>query len=395
MKQSLLLFFLLLQPWGVKAELIEIAPYFQSNMVLQQDKPITVWGKAPAGMVVRASFDGEAAFCTTGEEGKWELVFRPRKASFLPKELKVGDTVLQNILIGDVWICSGQSNMEMITSACDDETRDIEGYENIRILNYSGIRLTAKDGYTQDELARCNVDDYFRYQWEKATYGRLQRFSAVATHFGIRLYEKRNIPIGLVCCAVGGSAINNWIPEDTLKHYPFTRSLYESDWLSNDNVYVNHRKRCREAFKNVISENKAFIPGQLPYRFIAEPGFVYEASFARIGKVGLRGVLWYQGESDAYSEEAVANYESLFKLMVKCWRANFRNSDLPFVTIQLPEFDSPYWPEMRYVQDKLSRQISHVFLVPTVDLGDAKEIHYKGKKAVGVRAAQVVLKRII
>lgn len=381
---------------GAKAKNVEITPYFQSNMVLQQNEPITAWGKAPAGTVVHASFDNEAIFCTADEAGKWELTFAPRKASFETKELKIEDIVLHNILIGEVWICSGQSNMAMKTSACDSETRGIERreYSNIRLLNYSGIRIVANDGYTQDELSRCNVDDYFCYKWEEASYDGFQAFSAVATHFGLQLYEKMNIPIGLVCCAVGGSAINNWIPEHVLKHHLLTGSLYESDWLSNEDVYVNHRERFRNAFKNVLPENEAFTPGQLPYRFITEPGFAYEASFGKLGKIKLRGVLWYQGESDAYSEKSVANYEILFKLLVDGWRLNFRDQDLPFVTIQLPRFNSPYWPKMRALQEELCKQISHIFVVGTRDLGDVKEIHYKKKKVVGERAAVVVLNNI-
>ena len=137
----------------------------------------------------------------------------------------------------------------------------------------------------------------------------------------------------------------------------------------------------------MLPQGKAFIPGKLPYRFITEPGFAYEASFARIGKVRFRGVLWYQGESDAYSGKSVMNYEVLFRMLVDSWRLNFENPDLPFVVVQLPRFNSPYWPDMRVLQERLCRQIPEIFLVETKDMGDEQEIHYKGKKAVGERAA--------
>lgn len=389
MKKISFFLFLLFMSLDINAGSIRLAPYFQSNMVLQQGEPVTLWGTALPGETIRAVFDGETASCTAGEGGEWKLVFAARKASFDSKELQVGDTVLHNILIGEVWVCSGQSNMAMRTSVCDNETRGIQKgeYANIRLLNYSGISIVANDGYTEEELSRCNVDNYFRYTWEVASYDRFQAFSAVATHFGIQLYRKINVPVGLVCCAVGGSAINNWIPEQVLKHHPLTRSLYESDWLSNEDVYINHRERCRNAFKRVLPQGKAFIPGKLPYRFITEPGFAYEASFARIGKVRFRGVLWYQGESDAYSGKSVMNYEVLFRMLVDSWRLNFENPDLPFVVVQLPRFNSPYWPDMRVLQERLCRQIPEIFLVGTKDMGDEQEIHYKGKKAVGERAA--------
>lgn len=396
MRSACFFLFLLFLIESISAGSISLSPYFQSNMVLQQGKPITIWGTASVGEKIRAVFDGETVFCTADNKGEWSLTFKARKASFNSKQLQVGDTVLHNILIGEVWICSGQSNMAMKTSACDKETYDIKKgeYANIRLLAYSGIRIVANEGYTEKELLRCNVNDYFRYTWEVASNDRFQDFSAVATHFGIQLHEKAEVPLGLICCAVGGSAINNWIPEDILKHHPVTRSLYESDWLSNEDVYVNHRKRCQNAFKKVLPENKAFIPGQLSYRFIAEPGFAYEASWGKLGRLGVRGVLWYQGESDAYSDRSVMGYEVLFKMLVDSWRLNFDDPDLPFVVIQLPRFNSPYWPKMRNLQEKLCRQMPNVHLVGTRDLGDEKEIHYKGKKVVGERAASIVLNKV-
>lgn len=393
MNKIIFLFFILICGLNVKAENIKIAPYFQSGMVLQQNKLITIWGKAPSGTEIQASFDNEEAVCIANKDGDWELKFSPQKASFDAKELKIGKTIFDNILIGELWLCSGQSNMAWPTSKCDSTTQSInkEGYKNIRLLTYSGIRGVAKDGYTQTELDRCNKNDFFRYQWQEASFKKLQAFSGVGTHFGIHLYEKLNVPIGLVCCAIGGSAINSWIPEKVLKKHPLTQSLYKSDWLSNESVFTNHRKRCKSAFKNILSKNDTLIPGRFPYRFICEPDFAYEASIAQLGKIKFKGVLWYQGESDAYNDNVVKEYESLFRLMVKSWRTNFEDHNLPFIVIQLPGFNSPYWPAMRKVQNKLSKQLPYTYLVSTIDLGDEKEIHYKGKKAVGERSAKVAL----
>lgn len=145
MKKISFFLFLLFMSLDINAGSIRLAPYFQSNMVLQQGEPVTLWGTALPGETIRAVFDGETASCTAGEGGEWKLVFAARKASFDSKELQVGDTVLHNILIGEVWVCSGQSNMAMRTSVCDNETRGIQKgeYANIRLLNYSGISIVA------------------------------------------------------------------------------------------------------------------------------------------------------------------------------------------------------------------------------------------------------------
>ena len=199
MRRACFFLFLLFLIESISAGSISLSPYFQSNMVLQQGKPITIWGTASVGEKIRAVFDGETVFCTADNKGEWSLTFKARKASFNPKQLQVGDTVLHNILIGEVWICSGQSNMAMKTSACDKETYDIKKGEyaiSACLLIQEFVLLRTK-GYTEKELLRCNVNDYFRYTWEVASNDRFQDFSAVATHFGIQLHVKSRSPPGI------------------------------------------------------------------------------------------------------------------------------------------------------------------------------------------------------
>lgn len=377
---------------------LNIDSYFQSHMVLQQNQPIVVWGKATQGTVIEANFDGEKISTETNEKGEWKLTFRPRKASFVPKSLNINHILLTDILIGEVWICAGQSNMAWPVSKCDDNTRNIaiakDLCNGIRILNCTGVRGVAKNGYTQAELERCNTEHFFDYQWNIATEKRLQSFSAVGTHFGLVLSGKLKVPLGIICCAVGGSAINNWIPQNILKKSALTSHWFSSDWLKNEEVFINHRKRCKEAFKNVLPFNGEMKLGIFPYRFICEPSFIYEAFLARIGNVKVKGVVWYQGESDAYNEDAVKRYEELFRLMARSWRDNFKNSQLPFFIIQLPSFNSEYWVNMRNIQNRIVRKLPYTYMVPTIDLGDRNNIHYTGKREVGERTAFAVLNKV-
>lgn len=385
-------------PFHSFADDLDVDSYFQSHMVLQQNQPIVVWGKATPGTIVNANFDGEKIRCETNEIGEWKVTFQARKASFVPKILSVNHIVLTDILIGEVWICAGQSNMAWPVSKCDDNTRDMttakDLYHGIRILNYAGIRGVAKDGYTQDELDRCNTEHFFNYQWDIATEKRLQSFSAVGTHFALLLSGKLKVPLGIVCCAVGGSAINNWIPQKVLKKSALTSHWFNSDWLKNEDVFINHRKRCKEAFQNVLPSDGEMRLGTLPYKYLCEPSFIYEASLAKIGKIKVKGVVWYQGESDAYNGDAVRRYEKLFRLMVRSWRDNFKNEQLPFFIIQLPDFNSEDWACMRDVQSRVTRKLPYTYMVPTIDLGDRNNIHYTGKREVGERTACLVLDKI-
>lgn len=377
---------------------LTVDAFFQSHMVLQQNRPIVVWGKANQGIMIHASFDGEYIESSANEKGEWEITFRPRKASFVPKQLRINNILLEDILVGEVWICAGQSNMAFPLSKCDEKNKNIDAgdndYKGFRILNYSSVRIVAERGYTQDELKRCNTESFFHYQWDCVTKKRLQSFSAVAAYFGLNIFKEIKVPLGIICCAVGGSAINNWIPENILKKSTLTAHWYTSDWLKNSEIFINHRKRCKDAFQHILPQNGEMRLGTLPYRFVCEPSFIFESSFAKIGKIKIKGIIWYQGESDAYDVNSVKRYETFFRLMVKSWRNNFNNSLLPFFIIQLPSYNSRYWVEMREIQNKLVRKIPYTYLIPTIDLGDKDNIHYIRKKEVGVRTANAVLDKV-
>lgn len=389
-------FFFLICP--LSADNINVDPYFRSHMVLQRGRPIIIWGYSDPEVSFKVSLGNETNTVHSDINGKWETVFTKRKASYIPIELKVGDKLYDDILIGDVWICSGQSNMVFPISNSDNETKNIEEsndeLSHIRILKYNGLRLTAKSGYTDNELKRCNTDSFFEYSWKKATINNLQSFSAVAAHFGIMLSEYENIPIGLVCCAIGGSAINNWIPENVLKSYDYTSNWFSTNWLENDKISKAHRKRAKEAFSKVLPLDGNYVIDKSDYHFLCEPSFLFESSFSKIGKIASKGVLWYQGEADSESVEAINRYGDFYNLLVESWRKNFNDCALPFISIQLPSYKAKYWPLMREVQYDVSVKNNNCYIVPTIDQGDYNDIHYKKKNIIGQRAAFLALDKV-
>lgn len=398
MKKSLLLLLFMVLVTDIYTVNVTLNPYFQSHMVLQRDEPIIVWGESDANVEFPVFLGDEKKIVKSDENGKWTVKFKKRRASYSPLTLKAGDVVLEDILIGDVWICSGQSNMVYPIKNGDADTKNISGFSKeisrIRILSYSGLRLIAKNGYNESELARSNKEGFFSLKWNKATINNLQGFSAVATHFGINLVSNIEIPVGLVQCAIGGSAINNWIPEKVLRNVKVSAHWFSTDWLKNEEISLAHRKRGEEALKKMLPSSGEYVIDEMKYHFLCEPSFLFESSFAKISDIKVKGVLWYQGEADSETKGAINKYNEFHKLLVKSWRKNFSNDKLPFISIQLPSYKLSLWPEMRDVQFNGADNKNHCYIVPTIDLGNNKNIHYKGKKEVGKRAAYMALDKI-
>lgn len=377
-------------------EELSIATAIGSNMVLQQGEPIDIWGEARPGTKIHAQLGGEKRRTEADEQGEWLLTFRAREASFEPLSLKVNHLEFDNILIGEVWLCSGQSNMNFALKNIDTYSSILEqvSNENLRILQHTNIRIVAKSGYTEEELARCNTQDFFQMEWIESEVETAGVTSAVAWLFGNGLQQKLNVPVGVIQVALGGSALNNWIPPSALKVNPLTQSFFEKDWLDNDQIKLAHRNRAREAFKNVLKSDEPYIAGQFPYRWLCEPGFLFEAGIAPLKHLSFRGTLWYQGESDTDNSDMVEAAKELFPMVVDGWRSYFDHGDFPFIYIQLPGFENDLWPEFREVQREAGDELESTAMVVTIDLGAKDNIHPKDKQPIGERAVHKALKYV-
>lgn len=372
---------------------VEVAPYFGSHMVVQRDKPVVVWGTANPGEAVDVEFGGDTKVTAANSDGEWAVKFQPRAASFEPIELRVGTVRFDNILVGDVWLNSGQSNMEWPAIRTDDfDSAAVEEDQRVRLLHMQNVRAQAPEGYTDDELERLNNRDFFRGQWEVSGPETVPSFSAVAWAMGERLAVELDVPIGLVQVAVGGSAINSWLPADVLRAHPHTSHLYESDWLSNNQVFINHRKAARASFQHVLTPGEPYIPGEMPYRFSREPAFLFEAGVLPLGHAAFKGVTWYQGEADSFAYAPIRKYRDLLPLLIKSWREHFDDPSLPFIVVQLPGFRNEGWPLFRQMQKEVAETISSTAMVVTIDLGDENDIHPRIKRPVGERLAWEALR---
>ena len=372
------------------------AKVFGSHMVLQHGRPINVWGEGPPGENVTVALGTDSRSTRVDSSGRWTVQLPARPPSARPVTLAVNATTFDDVLVGDVWLCSGQSNMAYSLKLTPKGRTDRTGAANplVRVAHHTTPRIVAADGYSPKELARCNPRGFFACRWLTDADVGMEEAAAVAWYFGHRLQPTLGIPIGLVVVAVGGSALNNWIPAAELRQYSGTASLFTDDWLSHPDVKPPHRTRAQGAFQHVLETGKPYLVGRMPYRWMCEPAFLFEAGIEPLGPFGLRGLIWYQGESDAASERTVALATELLPMLVRTWRANFQAPELPWLFVQLPAHEPAHWPAFRELQRQVVAGAGHAALAVTIDLGAKQNVHPVDKKPVGERLARLALRQV-
>lgn len=354
---------------------------YGDNMVLQRDKQLAISGVADAGDVISVTVAGQSVSAETDLNGKWAVTLQPLEAggpyTFTVKSPKK-TLQYKNVLVGEVWLCSGQSNMEFELARTDAAKQDVAtaGNDDIRLFNLKEYWRTDEVQWSQSACDSLNKLIYFRpTQWESCTSETAARFSAVAYHFGKMLQDSLKVPIGLICNAVGGSPIEAWIPRPTLEH-EFPAIL--RDWTNND--FIQDWVRNRGAYNVSSSE----VPLQRhPY----EPCFLFESSVRHLTSFPIRGVIWYQGESNAHNKDA---HTKLFTLLAKSWREAW-GYEFPIYFVQLSSLNRPSWPWFRDSQRCLLDLVPNCGMAVSHDWGDFNDVHPKNKSVIGHRLANWAL----
>jgi sialate O-acetylesterase len=333
---------------------------------------------------VVGAFDQQTEKCLASESGDWSLTFKPVPAGG-PYKLTVstnkGQSVeLDDILVGELWVCAGQSNMEFPLKDAANSATDIEKSENtkIRLFNLKGIVRPDDSKWEPSMLEKINNLEYLEGAWKSCTPREATEFSAIGYYFGKILNENLNVPIGLIQVSVGGAPIESFIDRKTLELDPrLVDVLY--NWKQNDFIMDWCRQR---AALNLSLSNNAL------QRHPFEPSYIYEAGISQFAGMSVRGVIWYQGESNAHNAE---HYEAAFPALVQSWRKTFDNPEMPFYFAQLSSISRPSWPHFRDVQRRLSHSVAHSGMVVTSDLGDSLNVHPIRKREVGERFARLAL----
>ncbi len=369
-----------LQP--IKQDLAVEYP-FGSHMVLQRDEINKLYGRASAFEQVYVSFNGKKIKTRANKLGQWQVELPAQPAGgpyIIALNTQSQKIVLEDVLFGDVFLSSGQSNMAFPLKAAlgaDSILREAQGYSQVRIFKNKPLVETTHVAWPPEILKEVNELNYFSGSWQVSSRENIGDFSAIAYMAALEVHKKQNIPVGIVDISVGGSNTESWIPRPVLEHDNLLASYIHS-WRYSDFI----QDFCRErAAKNL--ELSKVRHQRHPY----EPAYNYEAGISRWKDVHFKAVLWYQGESNAHNVE---HHEYLFRILVHSWRKIW-GEELPFYFVQLSSINRPSWPDFRDSQRRLSNELPRVYMAVSSDLGHPTDVHPRNKLVLGQRLANLLL----
>ena len=373
---------------------VSLAPLFTDHAVLQRERPVPVWGWADAGEAVAVSFAGQTWNTTTSDQGKWSVPLTAMPANATSAELTVtgrNTITLTDILVGDVWLCGGQSNMEWPLRQANDAEAEAAAatYPTIR-----HIKIERAISAWPVETARGS--------WTVCTPETAPHYTAIGYFFARDVQREIGVPIGLVNSNWGGTPVEAWLPASAAKD-PQVSLLAASHQLvaaetirSNLQRYVDALAVWQTARDAATTAGTTFAeaaptapwtPGPSNTSYGLNHGMI-----APLAPYALRGVIWYQGESNADQPET---YRDLFSALIQGWREQFAAPDLPFYWVQLANFSAgdptgTGWALLREAQTQ-ALALPHTGQAVTYDVGNPTDIHPRNKQDVGARLARIAL----
>ena len=374
-------------------------------MVLQRQVPLPVWGTADAGEHILVTFAGPPKTATADSAGNWKVSLDPLPASAVAHTLFIsGKTNLRltNILVGDVWLAAGQSNMEFPLTREAHAAQEIPAATNtlIRLLNlpFAG-QYCYRRPFGAEEVADMTPEKFFRGEWKTCSPENVKDFSAIAYYFSRELQRDLQIPVGVIHCAVGGSPAEAWVRRAALASDPELESITRGNWLTNAVLDDWCRQRGHENLDPPIAAGVTVPGDDLGPNHHFKPGFLWAAGPARFAPFALRSILWYQGESNSLTERRVRQHEKLFPLLVRDWRRAW-GQDLPFLFCQLSSirtnaYASAGWPEFRDQQRRSLATIPNTAMAVTSDHGLPNDVHPREKREIGRRLALIARAQVL
>ena len=363
---------------------LQLPEIYTNNMVLQHGIPLTLHGIANTGTKIEVKIGNQQHSAIADTNGKWAVTLDPLRAKEIyTLTIAAGKDkrTFTNVAAGEVWLCSGQSNMEFYMIQTSTGGKDIPqaNNPNIRLFDMKARWRTDPVEWNKSVLDSLNMLQYYKpAKWEVCTPKAVNNFSAVAYYFGKTLQKDLDMPIGLICNAIGGAPTEAWIDRNTLE-YNFPAILY--NWRDNDFIMDWVRSRASQNIKK--SDDKL---QRHPY----EPAYLFEAGILPLEKFSIRGVIWYQGESNAHNKDA---HSKLFPLLVKSWRSYFGNAQMPFYYVQLSSINRPSWGWFRDSQRRMLTEVPYSGMAVAYDHGNPTDVHPKNKRPIGERLAYWALNK--
>jgi sialate O-acetylesterase len=382
---------------GARAD-VSLNNMFGDHMVIQQGINNKVWGKADPGEAVTVTLGGQSKATTAGPDGAWHVLLDPVMEYGGPHTLTVkgkNTVTFNDVLVGEVWVCSGQSNMQWSVNQANDP--DLEKaaakFPNIRFVSVPQVGV---------QEPQWN----FKGSWQTCSPETVGEFSAVGYFFGRQLHQTLGVPIGLIDNAWGGSAAEAWVKRDKLAAHPVLKVLHEKwqkEEANYENVKAEFEKKLAEwtaAATSAKAEGKPE-PGGKPQhpdarmKGNARPGNIHSGVLTPSIGYGIKGAIWYQGESNA---GRAYQYRELFPFMIQSWREEWGLGDFPFYWVQLADFKAEKtepgesdWAELREAQTMTMKKLPNTGEAVIIDIGEGKDIHPKNKQDVAKRLVRWAL----
>ena len=364
---------------------LSLPAIYSDNMIIQRDKPFVVKGTANSGQGVIVKLGRQKVKAVANDRGEWIVTFAPMKADGKSYSMTVEcgkeKITYNNIAVGEVWLCSGQSNMVFMvkeTTHIEQSLANAVG-KDIRLYDMKPRVFTDNIEWDSASLAALNNHDYYLpTTWQLQNRQNVNDFSAVAYHFGAMLADSLGVPVGLICNAVGGAPAESFIDRRTLEFHPVLVDILYN-WKENDMI----QDWCRGRAKKNITKSTDKLQRH-PY----EPCFLYENGIMPIAHYPIKGAIWYQGESNAHNIEL---HEVIFPTLVDSWRKSWNDDAMPFYFVQLSGINRPSWPHFRDSQRRLAAEIPYCDFAVSSDKGDPWDVHPKEKAPVGERLARLAL----
>jgi sialate O-acetylesterase len=358
------------------------------HAVLQRDRPIHIWGWAAPGAHLQVRFHAQTVPAIADRLGEWSLWLAPESAGG-PYTLSVtGDgpaVTLSDLLVGDVWFASGQSNMQIPLKGFPGSAVIKDADKEIAAANHPNIRLLLVDQKSSDYPLNDEPNS-----WTLCTPATAADFSAVAYFFGREIAAKENVPIGLIDSTWGGTPADSWISLDTLGTHPellpaFAARARFANLQANADARGAAEKAETEAARAAGQPLPHFDwhPDEVSWL----PAALYNGMIAPFTPLTVRGFLWYQGETNSAHDRA-PYYESLFSSLIGDWRMHFAQGNLPFLFVQISSYSSPQedWGRVRDAQRR-TLAVTNTGMAVTLDIGEADNVHPPDKQTVGHRLA--------
>jgi len=370
-----------------------------SGMVLQRDASVPIWGKAEPGESVSVTFGKQTKKTTADKDGKWLIKLSSLRANATPARMTIeakNKLELTDVLVGEVWLVAGQSNMQRLLSETDN------GAAAIAAANHPQLRLFNVSRAVAFKRAKPPLAT-----WAACTPESVKEFSAAGYYFAVELQKELKVPVGVLNSSYGGSQAEAWTPVEYL-----IASADLKPTVERTKIWDEERPRIKVQYEEAIAKwreetDKAKEAGATPRPSPAVPdalrdyrvaASIYDGMIAPLIPFSIRGAFWYQGESN---EARAQQYEMLLPVMISAWRERWLEGDFPFGIVQLPNYRQPNsepadeaWSHIREAQRRTAQKLARTGLIVTIDIGEARDIHPKNKLDVGKRMAHWALAEV-